>query len=76
MEMLNNRKNHVIFNVLANIAMSKENTDSIELIKKSNNISDDKIMPGRKIKVWNQSFSILVDKSQNILILKYLDLIF
>ncbi len=41
-----------------------------ELIKKSNNINDDKIFPGRKIKVWTAPFSIVVDKSQNILILK------
>ena len=40
------------------------------MIKKSNNISDDKILPGRKIKIWIAPFSILIDKSQNILILK------
>jgi len=41
-----------------------------DLIKRSNNLSDDRIIPGKKIKVWNAPFSILVDKSQNILILK------
>ena len=41
-----------------------------DLIRVSNNISSDKIIPGRKIKVWTVPFSILVDKSQNILILK------
>ncbi|MFA5437000.1 MAG: L,D-transpeptidase family protein [Candidatus Omnitrophota bacterium] len=41
-----------------------------DLIKKSNNLKDDKIIPGRKIKVWTKPFSILVYKSQNILILK------
>ena len=41
-----------------------------ELIMKSNNISDSLIIPGRKIKVWNAPFNILVDKSQNILLLK------
>lgn len=40
-----------------------------DLIKKSNNLGD-KIVPGRKIKVWTESFSILVDKSQNTLMLK------
>lgn len=40
MEMLNNRKNHVIFNVLASIAMSKENTDSIQLIKKTKTVEN------------------------------------
>jgi lipoprotein-anchoring transpeptidase ErfK/SrfK len=43
---------------------------TVELLKKSNNISDDKIFPGRKIKVWTAPFSVVVDKSQNILILK------
>lgn len=43
---------------------------TVELLKKSNNIADDKIMPGRKLKVWTSPFSIVVDKSQNILILK------
>ncbi len=41
-----------------------------ELIMKSNNLVGDKIIPGRKIKVWNAPFSILVDKSQSSLILK------
>ncbi|MDO8661755.1 MAG: L,D-transpeptidase family protein [Candidatus Omnitrophota bacterium] len=41
-----------------------------ELIKKSNNLKSDMISPGKKLKVWNAPFSILVDKSQNILILK------
>ena len=41
-----------------------------DLIKKSNNLNSDNIVPGRKIKVWNSAFTILVDKSQNILILK------
>lgn len=41
-----------------------------ELIRKSNGLSDNKIFPGRKIKLWTAPFSILVDKSQNILLLK------
>jgi len=43
---------------------------TVELIMKSNNIGDSLIIPGRKIKVWNSPFSVLVDKSQNILMLK------
>jgi lipoprotein-anchoring transpeptidase ErfK/SrfK len=43
---------------------------TVDLIKKSNNLSDDRIIPGRKIKVWTSPFSVVVDKSQNILILK------
>jgi lipoprotein-anchoring transpeptidase ErfK/SrfK len=41
-----------------------------ELIQKSNNLNPSLIIPGRKIKVWNAPFNILVDKSQNILLLK------
>lgn len=53
---------------LAKIAREFKTTP--ELIMKSNNLTSDRIAPGRKIKVWNASFSVLVDKSQNILILK------
>ncbi len=53
---------------LAKIA--KEYNTTVELIKKSNGLRDDRIVPGRKIKVWNAPFSILVDKSQNTLVLK------
>jgi len=41
-----------------------------DLIMKSNNLKNDLLIPGRKIKVWVASFNILVDKSQNILLLK------
>ncbi|MCX5696795.1 MAG: L,D-transpeptidase family protein [Candidatus Omnitrophica bacterium] len=50
--------------------IAKEFKTTTQLIMKSNHLSDDKIVPGRKIKVWNTPFSILVDKSQNILMLK------
>lgn len=53
---------------LAKIAREFKTTP--DLIRKSNNLSGDKIIPGRKIKVWTAPFSILVYKSQNILILK------
>lgn len=53
---------------LAKIANDFKTTTG--LIMKSNNLSSDKIMPGRKIKVWTAPFNIFVDKSQNILILK------
>jgi len=43
---------------------------TVELIMKSNNLRDNKIVPGRKIKIWTSPFSIVVDKSQNTLILK------
>ena len=50
--------------------IAREHKTTTELIMKSNNISDSLITPGRKIKIWNAPFSILVDKSQNIMLLK------
>jgi lipoprotein-anchoring transpeptidase ErfK/SrfK len=52
------------------IRIAREFKTTPDLIIKSNGLSDGKIFPGRKIKVWTQPFSILVYKSQNILILK------
>ncbi len=53
---------------LAKIA--REFKTTADLIKKSNGLSDDRILGGRKIKVWVATFSIVVDKSQNTCILK------
>jgi lipoprotein-anchoring transpeptidase ErfK/SrfK len=50
--------------------IAREFGTTTDLIMKSNNLADDKIVPGRKIKVWTAPFNILVDKSQNTLILK------
>ncbi|MDP2927282.1 MAG: L,D-transpeptidase family protein [Candidatus Omnitrophota bacterium] len=50
--------------------IAREHKTTIELIMKSNNINDALIIPGRKIKIWSVPFNILVDKSQNILLLK------
>ncbi|MDD3345420.1 MAG: L,D-transpeptidase family protein [Candidatus Omnitrophica bacterium] len=50
--------------------IAREYKTTTELIMKSNDINDSLIIPGRKIKVWNAPFSILVDKSQNIMLLK------
>ncbi|MCX5711312.1 MAG: L,D-transpeptidase family protein [Candidatus Omnitrophica bacterium] len=50
--------------------IAREFKTTPELIAKSNNLTDSKIIPGRKIKVWSAPFSILVDKSQNTLTLK------
>jgi lipoprotein-anchoring transpeptidase ErfK/SrfK len=50
--------------------ISKEFKTTVDLIMKSNNLVNDRIVPGRKIKVWTTPFNILVDKSSNILILK------
>lgn len=50
--------------------IAREHKTTTELIMKSNNINDALIIPGRKIKVQSLPFNILVDKSQNILLLK------
>ncbi|MCX5694275.1 MAG: L,D-transpeptidase family protein [Candidatus Omnitrophica bacterium] len=50
--------------------IAREHKTTTELLMKSNNINDSLIIPGRKIKIWSVPFNILVDKSQNILLLK------
>jgi lipoprotein-anchoring transpeptidase ErfK/SrfK len=50
--------------------IAREYKTTVELIMKSNNLSSENIFPGKKIKVWTAPFSIVVDKSQNTLILK------
>lgn len=52
------------------VKITREFKTTVELIMKSNNLTNDKIVSGRKIKVWTSPFSIVVDKSQNMLILK------
>ena len=50
--------------------LAKKYNTTIDLIKKSNNINQDVIRVGQKLRIWTTPFNILVDKSQNILILK------
>ncbi|MEW6075005.1 MAG: L,D-transpeptidase family protein [Candidatus Omnitrophota bacterium] len=50
--------------------ISKAFNTTVELIKKGNNLADDTIIPGKKLKIWTAPFTIFVDKSQNLLILK------
>ncbi len=52
------------------VKISRQFKTTPELIMKSNNLSNDRIAVGRKIKVWTAPFSIVVDKSQNTLLLK------
>lgn len=54
--------------VLEQIAR-KFNT-TVELIKKSNNLTSDMIHPDQELRIWSARFSCIVDKSQNILTLK------
>lgn len=53
--------------------IAKQFNTTVELLMRSNALSSDKINPGRKIKVWTGKFNVLVDKSQNTLILKLND---
>jgi lipoprotein-anchoring transpeptidase ErfK/SrfK len=50
--------------------IAKQFNTTVELLKKSNNLSSDRITPGNKLKIWTGKFSALVDKSQNILMVK------
>lgn len=50
--------------------ISKQFNTTIDLIKKINNLASDKINPGKKLKIWTGKFSVLADKSQDILMLK------
>jgi lipoprotein-anchoring transpeptidase ErfK/SrfK len=50
--------------------IAREYKTTVELIKKSNGIQEDRIYPGMKVRVWNAPFAVLVDKSSNILLLK------
>lgn len=43
---------------------------TVNLIKKANNLSSDRIIPGQRLKVNTCEFSIVVDKSQNMLFLR------
>ena len=43
---------------------------TIALIKKSNNLKNDVIRLNQRLRIWTGEFSVLVDKSQNTLILK------
>jgi len=50
--------------------IAREFKTTTELLQKSNRLNGDKIVPGQRIKVSTAAFTILVYKSQNILILK------
>jgi len=50
--------------------LAKQYNTTKELIKKSNGLKSDVIRVGEKLRIWNAPFNVLVNKSQNILILK------
>lgn len=51
--------------------IAKQFQTTIDAIAIANNIKGTVIHPGKKLRILNGTFSIFVDKSQNILILKY-----
>ena len=52
------------------IKIAKKFGTTVELLMKSNKLKDSRIKPGLELKVSNAKYSIVVDRSQNILILK------
>ncbi len=50
--------------------LAKKFSTTIDLIKKKNSLTSDTIQVGRELAIWTGVFNILIDKSQNILILK------
>lgn len=50
--------------------IAQEFGTTVELIKKCNNLKSDFIKPGDKLRVLTEKFSIIVDKSKNIMTLK------
>lgn len=52
------------------IKIARAHKTTVDLIVKSNNLANNTIIPGKKLKIWTAPFSIVVDKSDNTLILK------
>jgi len=50
--------------------IAKKFNTTVDLIKKSNNLKSNLIRVNQRLRIWTQGFSCVVDKSQNILILK------
>lgn len=53
--------------------IAKEYNTTVELIARMNGLAGSTIRPGQKIKVFTMPLSVLVDKSQNILVLRTQD---
>lgn len=51
-------------------ALAKKYNTTIEFVKLSNNLKNNIIRVGQKLRIWTAPFNIFVDKSQNILLLK------
>ena len=51
-------------------SISKSHGTTVDLLKKMNGLASDKLSVGQKLKIQNVKFNLVVDKSQNTLILK------
>lgn len=51
-------------------AIARRHHTTVELIKRSNNLKSDLIRPGKRLKITTARYSVIVDKSQNLLTLK------
>ncbi|MBI3251770.1 MAG: L,D-transpeptidase family protein [Candidatus Omnitrophica bacterium] len=51
-------------------AIAKKNHVTVDVLKKINALADDRLVPGQKLKIPSYKFSVVIDKSQNTLILK------
>lgn len=56
--------------------LAKQFGTTKELIKKSNGLKSDVIRVGQNLRIWKAPFSVYVNKSQNILVLKCADEVF
>ncbi len=50
--------------------IADEYRTTVEMIKKQNGLASDIIRPGMRLRIWTGRFSVLVDKSQNLLTLR------
>jgi lipoprotein-anchoring transpeptidase ErfK/SrfK len=52
------------------VKIAEQYRTTVDMIKRSNNLQGDVIRVGQRLRVWTGSFNIVVDKSQNVLLLK------
>ena len=50
--------------------IAKQFGTTVELIQKRNRLADDAIRPGQRLSIWARPFEIVIDKTQNSLLLK------
>lgn len=50
--------------------IARKNQTTVELIKRRNQLKDNRIVAGRKLSIWRTPFAIVIDKSDNTLTLR------